>query len=60
MASPEVAQPGSRPPENDYNAILAAALADRLAEAFAEALHFKVRSELWGYAPDEAFRDRPG
>ncbi len=40
---------------DDYNAILAAALADRLAEAFAEALHFKVRSELWGYAPNEAF-----
>jgi 5-methyltetrahydrofolate--homocysteine methyltransferase len=40
---------------DDYNAILAAALADRLAEAFAEALHRKVRTELWGYAPDEAF-----
>jgi 5-methyltetrahydrofolate--homocysteine methyltransferase len=38
---------------DDYNAILAAALADRLAEAFAEALHRKVRTELWGYAPDE-------
>jgi 5-methyltetrahydrofolate--homocysteine methyltransferase len=40
---------------DDYNAILAAALADRLAEAFAEALHRKVRVELWGYAPDEPF-----
>jgi 5-methyltetrahydrofolate--homocysteine methyltransferase len=40
---------------DDYSAILAAALADRLAEAFAEALHFKVRTELWGYAPDERF-----
>ena len=30
-------------------------LADRLAEAFAEALHFKARTELWGYAPDEPF-----
>jgi 5-methyltetrahydrofolate--homocysteine methyltransferase len=40
---------------DDYNAILAAALADRLAEAFAEALHRRVRTELWGYAPDEAF-----
>jgi 5-methyltetrahydrofolate--homocysteine methyltransferase len=40
---------------DDYNAILSAALADRLAEAFAEALHRKVRTELWGYAPDEAF-----
>jgi 5-methyltetrahydrofolate--homocysteine methyltransferase len=32
---------------------MASALADRLAEAFAEALHYKVRTELWGYAPDE-------
>jgi 5-methyltetrahydrofolate--homocysteine methyltransferase len=39
---------------DDYSAILAAALADRLAEAFAEALHRRVRTELWGYAPDEA------
>ncbi|MDZ4053209.1 MAG: vitamin B12 dependent-methionine synthase activation domain-containing protein, partial [Phenylobacterium sp.] len=41
--------------EDDYNAILAAALADRLAEAFAEAMHRKVRTELWGFAPDEPF-----
>jgi 5-methyltetrahydrofolate--homocysteine methyltransferase len=40
---------------DDYSAILATALADRLAEAFAEALHHKVRTELWGYAPDEGF-----
>jgi 5-methyltetrahydrofolate--homocysteine methyltransferase len=40
---------------DDYNAILAAALSDRLAEAFAEAMHRKVRTELWGYAPDEPF-----
>ena len=40
---------------DDYSAILAAALADRLAEAFAEAMHRKVRTELWGYAPDEPF-----
>ena len=40
---------------DDYSAILSAALADRLAEAFAEAMHRKVRTELWGYAPDEAF-----
>jgi len=39
---------------DDYSAIMAAALADRLAEAFAEALHAKVRKELWGYAPTEA------
>jgi 5-methyltetrahydrofolate--homocysteine methyltransferase len=40
---------------DDYSAILLSALADRLAEAFAETLHRKVRTELWGYAPDEAF-----
>ena len=40
---------------DDYNAIIAAALADRLAEAFAEALHHKVRAELWGYARGEPF-----
>jgi len=40
---------------DDYSAIMASALADRLAEAFAEALHHKVRTELWGYAPDEGF-----
>jgi 5-methyltetrahydrofolate--homocysteine methyltransferase len=40
---------------DDYSAILSTALADRLAEAFAEALHRKVRTELWGYAPDEPF-----
>jgi len=38
---------------DDYNAILAKALADRLAEAFAERLHERVRRELWGYAPEE-------
>jgi 5-methyltetrahydrofolate--homocysteine methyltransferase len=38
---------------DDYNAILLKALADRLAEAFAEHLHERVRRELWGYAPDE-------
>jgi len=39
---------------DDYNAILFKALADRLAEAFAERLHQKVRTGLWAYAPDEA------
>jgi 5-methyltetrahydrofolate--homocysteine methyltransferase len=39
---------------DDYHAILVKALADRLAEAFAERLHEMVRRELWGYAPDEA------
>jgi 5-methyltetrahydrofolate--homocysteine methyltransferase len=38
---------------NDYDAIMVQALADRLAEAFAEHLHARVRRELWGYAPDE-------
>jgi 5-methyltetrahydrofolate--homocysteine methyltransferase len=38
---------------DDYSAILAAALADRLAEAFAETLHQRVRRDLWAYAPDE-------
>jgi len=40
---------------DDYSAIMASALADRLAEAFAEALHRKVRTELWGFSPDEPF-----
>jgi 5-methyltetrahydrofolate--homocysteine methyltransferase len=39
---------------DDYHAILVKALADRLAEAFAERLHELVRRELWAYAPDEA------
>ena len=39
---------------DDYNAILAKALADRLAEAFAERLHERVRREFWGYARDES------
>lgn len=38
---------------DDYNSILTKALADRLAEAFAELLHAKVRKEYWGYASDE-------
>jgi 5-methyltetrahydrofolate--homocysteine methyltransferase len=38
---------------DDYSAILAKALADRLAEAFAERMHERVRREFWGYAPDE-------
>ena len=39
---------------DDYSAILVKALADRLAEAFAERLHQRVRKEFWGYAADEA------
>ncbi len=38
---------------DDYNSILIKALGDRLAEAFAEYLHEKVRKEIWGYASDE-------
>jgi 5-methyltetrahydrofolate--homocysteine methyltransferase len=38
---------------DDYGAIMLASLADRLAEAFAERLHQRVRTELWGYAADE-------
>jgi 5-methyltetrahydrofolate--homocysteine methyltransferase len=38
---------------DDYSAIMLQALADRLAEAFAEHLHLRVRREFWGYAPDE-------
>ncbi len=39
---------------DDYSAIMLKALADRLAEAFAECLHERVRRDLWGYAPQEA------
>ncbi|MBV9079316.1 MAG: B12-binding domain-containing protein, partial [Methylobacteriaceae bacterium] len=40
---------------DDYRSILVKALADRVAEAFAERMHERVRREFWGYAPDEAF-----
>ncbi len=39
---------------DDYSAIMLKALADRLAEAFAEAMHHRVRTDLWGYVADEA------
>ena len=39
--------------QDDYSEIMAKALADRLAEAFAELLHAKTRKEFWGYAPNE-------
>ncbi len=39
--------------QDDYSEIMAKALADRLAEAFAECLHERVRKEFWGYAADE-------
>jgi 5-methyltetrahydrofolate--homocysteine methyltransferase len=38
---------------DDYSSILAKALADRLTEAFAERLHERIRTEFWGYAPEE-------
>ncbi len=38
---------------DDYSAIMLKALADRLAEAFAESLHHRARTDLWGYAPEE-------
>ena len=41
-------------PNDDYRDIMTKALADRLVEAFAEALHERARKTLWGYAPDEA------
>jgi 5-methyltetrahydrofolate--homocysteine methyltransferase len=41
---------------DDYSAIMVKALADRLAEAFAERMHERVRRELWGYAGDETFK----
>jgi 5-methyltetrahydrofolate--homocysteine methyltransferase len=40
--------------QDDYSAIMFKSLADRLAEAFAEALHARVRTDLWGYVKDEA------
>jgi 5-methyltetrahydrofolate--homocysteine methyltransferase len=40
---------------DDYNSIMLKALADRLAEAFAERMHERVRKEFWGYAADEVF-----
>jgi len=40
---------------DDYNSILIKALADRLAEAHAEYLHYKIRTDLWGFCPEESF-----
>ena len=44
---------------DDYSSIMVKALADRLAEAFAERLHERVRREFWGYAPDETLSTPP-
>jgi 5-methyltetrahydrofolate--homocysteine methyltransferase len=46
------------PKDDDYADIMLKALADRLAEALAEALHCKVRRDLWAYAPDESLSTR--
>jgi 5-methyltetrahydrofolate--homocysteine methyltransferase len=43
--------------QDDYSAIMLKALADRLAEAFAELMHKRVRKEFWGYALDEALKN---
>ncbi|HPF46364.1 MAG TPA: methionine synthase [Emcibacteraceae bacterium] len=43
---------------DDYNDILLKALADRLAESFAEHMHMRVRKEFWGYAKDENFDNK--
>ena len=43
---------------DDYSSIMVKALADRLAEAFAERMHQRVRKEFWGYADDEKFSSR--
>ena len=42
---------------DDYNSIMTKALADRLAEAFAERMHERVRKEFWGYSPKERFNN---
>ena len=42
---------------DDYNAIMVKVLADRLAEAFAERLHQRMRKEFWGYATDESMNN---
>ena len=41
---------------DDYGSIMVKALADRIAEAFAEHMHERVRREFWGYAPDETLK----
>ena len=44
--------------QDDYNAIILKALADRLAEAFAERLHQRVRTEFWSYSPNEDLKNK--
>ncbi|PID42356.1 MAG: methionine synthase [Gammaproteobacteria bacterium] len=52
IGAEELAQEYQRQ-NDDYNSIMVKALADRLAEAFAERMHHLVRTEIWGYQPDE-------
>ena len=52
-AASSSASPSFEARDDDYNAIMLKVLADRLAEAFAERLHERVRREYWGYASDE-------
>ena len=52
-----VAPAAATPQPDDYRDIMHKALADRLVEAFAEALHERVRKALWGYAPDEQWNN---
>ncbi|MBN2758892.1 MAG: methionine synthase [Rhodobacteraceae bacterium] len=56
-AGPEEAEISARfdKANDNYGAIMVKALADRIAEAMAEALHARVRRDYWGYAPDEGF-----
>ena len=49
---------GYREADDDYHAIMAQAIGDRLAEAFAEYLHEQVRADYWGYAPDETLETK--
>ncbi|HKL19626.1 MAG TPA: methionine synthase [Halalkalibaculum sp.] len=57
IGAPELAKKFEKD-HDDYNAILTKALADRLAEAFTELLHEKVRKQYWGYAPDENYSNK--
>ncbi|MFQ5631971.1 MAG: vitamin B12 dependent-methionine synthase activation domain-containing protein, partial [bacterium] len=53
----ENAVAGFEKEHDDYNSIMLKALADRLAEAFAEMLHEKIRKDYWGYTADENFKN---
>jgi 5-methyltetrahydrofolate--homocysteine methyltransferase len=54
LGAEEVARKFEHEEQDIYSSIMVKALADRLAEAFAELLHERVRKEFWGYVPDEA------